>query len=66
MMVCSCALIAATSLMAKALGPLGSVALGIEGTPGYIVDAKVNVGFLPLDGLQQAVGEARKQGCQVC
>lgn len=41
-------------------------ALGIEGTPGYIVDAKVNVGFLPLDGLQQAVGEARKQGCQVC
>lgn len=33
MMVCSCALIAATSLMAKALGPLGSVALGIEGAP---------------------------------
>ncbi|EKE76465.1 hypothetical protein P24_07469 [Oceanibaculum indicum P24] len=33
MMVCSCALIAATSLMAKALGPLGSAALGIEGTP---------------------------------
>lgn len=40
--------------------------LGIEGTPGYIVDAKVNVGFLPLDGLTQLVGEARKAGCQVC
>lgn len=33
MMVCSCALIAATSLMAKALGPMGSAALGIEGPP---------------------------------
>lgn len=41
-------------------------ALGIEGTPGFIVDAKVNVGFLPLDGLQQLIGEARKTGCQVC
>ncbi len=41
-------------------------ALGIEGTPGYIVDAKVNVGFLALDGLRQMVGEARKEGCQVC
>lgn len=33
MMVCSCALIAATSLMAKALGPLGGAALGIAGMP---------------------------------
>lgn len=41
-------------------------ALGIEGTPGFIVDAKVNVGYLPLDGLQQLIGEARKAGCQVC
>ncbi len=41
-------------------------ALGIEGTPGFIVDAKVNVGFLPADGLQQLVSEARKSGCQVC
>ena len=41
-------------------------ALGIEGTPGFIVDSKVNVGYLPADGLQQLVTEARKNGCQVC
>lgn len=41
-------------------------ALGIEGTPGFIVDAKVNVGFLPVNGLTQLVGEARKDGCQIC
>jgi protein-disulfide isomerase len=40
--------------------------LGIEGTPGFIVDAKVNVGYLPADGLQQLIAEARKTGCQVC
>lgn len=39
---------------------------GIEGTPGFIVDAKVNVGFVPMEGLVQLVGEARKAGCQVC
>lgn len=33
MMISSCALIAATSLMAKAMGPLGSQALGFEGSP---------------------------------
>ncbi|MCL4765766.1 MAG: DsbA family protein [Hyphomicrobiaceae bacterium] len=41
-------------------------ALGIEGTPGFIVDAKVNVGYLPVDGLKQLIAEARKAGCQVC
>ena len=41
-------------------------ALSIEGTPGFIVDNKVNVGYLPIDGLQQLVGEVRKAGCQVC
>lgn len=41
-------------------------ALGIEGTPGFIVDTKVNVGFVPADGLMQLVGEARKTGCQIC
>ena len=41
-------------------------ALAIEGTPGFIVDAKVNVGYVPVDGLQRLVGEARKTGCQVC
>jgi protein-disulfide isomerase len=41
-------------------------ALGIEGTPGFIVDARVNVGFLPADGLRDMVAEVRKAGCQVC
>lgn len=41
-------------------------ALKIEGTPGFIVDAKVNVGYLPVDGLKQLIGEAREAGCQVC
>ncbi len=40
--------------------------LGIEGTPGFIVDARVNVGYLPADGLRQLIGEARQTGCQVC
>ncbi len=40
--------------------------LGIEGTPSFIVDAKVNVGFLPAEGLQQLIAESRKAGCQTC
>jgi protein-disulfide isomerase len=40
--------------------------LGIEGTPGFIVDSRVNVGFLPADGLKQMIAEIRKAGCQVC
>jgi protein-disulfide isomerase len=41
-------------------------ALGIEGTPGFIVDAKVNVGFVPADSLKEMIAETRKSGCQVC
>jgi protein-disulfide isomerase len=41
-------------------------ALGIEGTPGFIIDTKVNVGFLPADGLRQMIAEIRKAGCEVC
>ena len=41
-------------------------ALNIEGTPGFIVDARVNVGYVPADGLRQMVAEIRKAGCQVC
>ena len=41
-------------------------ALNIEGTPGFIVDSKVNVGYLPAEGLQQLIGEIRKTGCQIC
>ena len=41
-------------------------ALSIEGTPGFIVDSKVNVGYLPTEGLQQLIGEIRKTGCKMC
>ena len=41
-------------------------ALNIEGTPGFIVDSKVNVGYLPTEGLQQLIGEIRKTGCKMC
>jgi protein-disulfide isomerase len=44
-------------------------ALGIEGTPGFIVDTKVNVGFVPADGpagLKALIADVRKVGCQVC
>jgi protein-disulfide isomerase len=40
--------------------------LGIEGTPGFIIDAKVNVGFVPADGLKEMIADIRKAGCQVC
>jgi protein-disulfide isomerase len=40
--------------------------LGIEGTPGFIVDAKVNVGFVPASSLKEMISEIRKAGCQVC
>jgi protein-disulfide isomerase len=41
-------------------------ALGIEGTPGFIVDTKVNVGFIPAEGIKGLIAEVRKAGCQVC
>jgi protein-disulfide isomerase len=41
-------------------------ALGIEGTPGFIIDTKVAPGFVPLDGLQSMVAEVRKAGCKIC
>jgi protein-disulfide isomerase len=41
-------------------------ALGIEGTPGFVVDTKVNVGFVPAEGLKSMIADVRKTGCQVC
>jgi protein-disulfide isomerase len=41
-------------------------ALGIEGTPGFLVDTKVNVGFVPADGLKSLIADVRKAGCQTC
>ena len=40
--------------------------LGIEGTPGFIVDDKVNVGFVPAEGIKAMLADARKAGCQTC
>lgn len=40
--------------------------LGIEGTPGFVVDSRVNVGYVPADGLQQMLAEIRKTGCKMC
>ena len=41
-------------------------ALGIEGTPGLLVDSRVNVGYLPVSGLQDLISQVRKDGCKVC
>ncbi|HFB2048900.1 MAG: DsbA family protein [Hyphomicrobiaceae bacterium] len=43
-----------------------AMALGIEGTPGFIIDGKVNPGFLPLTQLKAAIAEVRKSGCKFC
>jgi protein-disulfide isomerase len=40
--------------------------LGIEGTPGFIVDDKVNVGFVPAEGITAMLADVRKNGCQAC
>ncbi len=40
--------------------------LGIEGTPGFIVDDKVNVGFVPAEGIKAMLADVRKTGCQAC
>lgn len=41
-------------------------ALGMQGTPGFIIDNRVNYGYLPADGLKQIVAEVREKGCKVC
>lgn len=40
--------------------------LGIEGTPGFIIDSRVNVGFVPADGIRDILADVRKKGCQAC
>ncbi|MEQ1613384.1 MAG: DsbA family protein, partial [Hyphomicrobiaceae bacterium] len=40
--------------------------LGIEGTPGFVIDSRVNVGFVPADGIKEILSDVRKQGCQAC
>ena len=41
-------------------------ALGMQGTPGFIVDSRVNFGYVPADGLKNMIADIRKQGCKVC
>jgi protein-disulfide isomerase len=40
--------------------------LGIEGTPGFVIDSRVNVGFVPADGIKDIIADIRKTGCQIC
>lgn len=40
--------------------------LGIEGTPGFVIDSHVNVGYVPADGMHQMLTEIRKTGCKMC
>ena len=40
--------------------------LGIEGTPAFIVDATVNVGFVPSSGLREMIAATRTEGCKAC
>ncbi|MEO0729330.1 MAG: DsbA family protein [Pseudomonadota bacterium] len=40
--------------------------LGIQCTPGFVIDTKVNVGYVPLDGLEKLIGEVREAGCEAC
>ena len=57
----------ADAKLEEALKETSSLAqqLQIEGTPGFIVDGKVNVGYVPAEGLQQMIGEVRKDGCKM-
>jgi len=40
--------------------------LGIQGTPGFIVDGRINPGYLPAAELRELIAEVRKDGCKVC
>ena len=43
-----------------------ATSLGIEGTPGFIIDSQINPGYVPFDRLQQMVADVRKNGCKFC
>jgi protein-disulfide isomerase len=40
--------------------------LGMQGTPGFIIDSKVNYGYLPANELHEMVSDIRKEGCKIC
>ncbi len=58
----------ADASISSALKETASLAqeLGIEGTPGFIIDSRVNVGFVPADGISEILADVRKSGCQAC
>ena len=41
-------------------------ALGIEGTPGFLIDARVIGGFIRTSQMQSMLADVRKNGCQMC
>lgn len=41
-------------------------ALGMQGTPGFIVDTRISFGYVPADGLKTMLSEIRKEGCKIC
>ena len=43
-----------------------ATSLGIEGTPGFIIDSQINPGFVPYKRLKQMVADVRKTGCKFC
>ena len=43
-----------------------ATALGMQGTPAFIVDSKVNFGYVPIDGLRTMLSEIREKGCKIC
>lgn len=40
--------------------------VGIEATPGFLVDSHLNVGYLQSNEMQGLLAEIRKTGCQAC
>ena len=43
-----------------------AASLGIEGTPGFIIDSRINPGYLPEAQLRAMVADVRQKGCQFC
>ena len=41
-------------------------ALGMQGTPGFIIDSKINFGYVPADNIIGTLAEVRRDGCKVC
>ncbi|MFM1814692.1 MAG: hypothetical protein RLZ98_1387 [Pseudomonadota bacterium] len=39
---------------------------GIDATPGFLLDTRVNVGYLAHDEMKAMLADIRKQGCKVC